>query len=94
LNLIDVEDPIQIRDEISEHIFNPKPPASDGPEGNNSGTDGPPKPRDFEPDDEIFKAKPKPKNPIKGKTESLETVLAELNSLIGLSKAKEQVNSF
>lgn len=94
LNLIDVEDPIQIRDDLSEHIFNPKPPVSDGPDAPDSGTDRPPKPRDFEPDDEISKPKPKPKNPHNGKAESLETVLAELNSLIGLAKAKAQVNAF
>jgi SpoVK/Ycf46/Vps4 family AAA+-type ATPase len=94
LNLIDVEDPIQIRDDLSDQIFNPKPPVSDGPEAPDSGSDRPPKPRDFEPDDEIFKAKPKPKSPRNGKTESLETVLAELNSLIGLAKAKDQVNAF
>ena len=94
LNLIDVEDPIQIRDDLSDHVFNPRPPVSDDPDSPDPGADKPPKPRDFEPDDEIFKAKPKPKNPRNGKAESLETVLAELNSLIGLAKAKEQVNAF
>jgi len=92
LDLIDVQDPIQIRDTITDSYFNPPAPIlSDSNEPNNIS--GNPESFDsFEPDE--LPKKPKPKNPNKGKTESLEEVLAELNSLIGLGKAKKQVDAF
>jgi SpoVK/Ycf46/Vps4 family AAA+-type ATPase len=92
LDLIDLQDPIEIRDAITDSYFNPLAPIeSDSNEPNNIS--GNPESFDsFEPDE--LPKKPKPKNPNKGKTESLEEVLAELNSLIGLGKAKHQVDAF
>jgi len=92
LELIDVEDPIKIRDSIANSYFNPpEPDISSDPDS-----------EIFESADSDFRerqiiedvSKPSPKKlPIR-KSESLETVLEELNSLIGLTRAKEQVNSF
>lgn len=92
LDLIDVQDPIVIRDAITDSYFNPPTPIENDNEGPNNPTNNPEDFENFEPNE--VKQKPKPKSPSKGKTESLETVLAELNSLIGLGKAKKQVDAF
>jgi AAA+ superfamily predicted ATPase len=92
LELLDDEDPLKIRDDIAKSYFKP-------PELNISG-DQDPKVYDAVDSDfgegeiveDVYKPSPK-KVPIR-KSESLESVLEELNSLIGLKKAKEQVNSF
>jgi SpoVK/Ycf46/Vps4 family AAA+-type ATPase len=90
LELIETKDPIQLRDQITFEYFNPSPANNESPEGAENSNDL------IHQDDvelkEIYapKSTPKPNQ----KRESLEEVLAELNSLIGLSKAKEQVNSF
>lgn len=92
LELLDVEDPRKIRDEIANSYFNPPEP--------NISSDQDPKDFDFGDSDfgsgqiieDVYKPAPK-KVPIR-KSESLDSVLEELNSLIGLKKAKEQVNSF
>jgi AAA+ superfamily predicted ATPase len=92
LDLVDVEDPAQLRDAIAEAYFNPPEVTDNSLEnGNNLDSDAPGLNNDGVIED-IYK--PKPKKPNTGKPESLESVLNELNSLIGLSKAKEQVNAF
>lgn len=91
LELVDVEDPIRIRDAITEDVFfSPRPTENDGL---NDGEE-PPQSRidDLTSNEEIYRPKTKIASPKK--VETLESVLAELNSLIGLSTAKEQVNSF
>lgn len=91
LDLIDVEDPIKIRDALTEDIF--FSPESTDNEGQADGQD-PSRTNidDLTPNEEIYK--PAPKKVAPKKNESLDVVLAELNSLIGLKKAKEQVNAF
>jgi SpoVK/Ycf46/Vps4 family AAA+-type ATPase len=88
LNLLDITDPIEVRDQFSTWYFTP-PEETDG-----ENTHGD-KPRNDIP---LKPSTPKPKvTPAKksssGKSESLDDVLAELNALIGLDKAKNQVNS-
>jgi SpoVK/Ycf46/Vps4 family AAA+-type ATPase len=92
LDLIDVQDPIEIRDAITDSYFNPPTPIENDNESPNNPINNLEDFDNFEPNE--VKQKPKPKSPNKGKTESLETVLAELNSLIGLGKAKKQVDAF
>ena len=92
LNLIDVEDPFEIRDAITDSYFKPVSPTGNDNEGPNNPSKNLDEFASFEPDQ--VRQNPKPKNPNKVKTESLETVLAELNSLIGLGKAKKQVDAF
>ena len=92
LDLIDVEDPIEIRDLITDTYFNPPAPNDNDGSGLNQNINVLEDFNNFEP--EIVKQKSKTKSSVKGKSESLETVMAELNSLIGLSKAKKQVDAF
>ena len=92
LNELELRDPIEVRDAVIDFIFNPQEPDDQDPDNSldeidNLKNDVPKKP-----------VQPK-KPPVKvnktkiGKSESLDDVLAELNQLIGLEKAKAQVNS-
>ena len=92
LDLIDSDDPIEIRDAITEAYFNPPASNDSDLEGPDGSGNKPPTFDNFEPDDEF--QKPKPKKKVHGKAESLDSVMAELNSLIGLAKAKQQVDAF
>lgn len=91
LEVIDLEDPVKIRDAITEDIFFAPEPTENDDLGDGSK---PPRSNldDLTPNQEVYK--PAPKKPGPKKNESLDAVLAELNSLIGLQKAKEQVNAF
>ena len=92
LDLIDLQDPVEIRDEIANSYFNPPTTIENDNEDLKHKTDNPDTFDSFEPSEIVKKSKPK--NSRNGKTESLEAVLAELNSLIGLGKAKKQVDAF
>ena len=92
LDLIDLQDPVEIRDEIANSYFNPPTTIENDNEDLKHKTDNPDTFDSFEPSEIVKKSKPK--NSGNGKTESLEAVLAELNSLIGLGKAKKQVDAF
>jgi stage V sporulation protein K len=90
LDVIDSMDPIDLRDKISTEYFNPPKNNSDASEPNENPQE------DIKNDDlelrDTYKPQPSKKSPTK--TETVADVLQELNSLIGLSKAKEQVNAF
>ena len=88
LEMLETNDPIEVRDNFTTWYFSP-PENEDGdaPEGNDPHTDKPAAPA------RPKKSTPSAKKPASGKRESLEDVLAELNSLIGLEKAKNQVNA-
>ena len=92
LDLIDVEDPIEIRDAITDFYFNPPAPIENDNDGSSNLNENPKTFDNIEPNQEI--RRPKKANSNKGKAESLEEVLAELNLLIGLGKAKKQVDAF
>jgi SpoVK/Ycf46/Vps4 family AAA+-type ATPase len=87
LNMLETTDPIEARDKFSTWYFSPPSPEDgDNPDPSAPRNDLPNKPA------EPKKAPIKAKAPVKGKNESLDDVLAELNALIGLDKAKSQVN--
>jgi AAA+ superfamily predicted ATPase len=92
LDELDVRDSLEVRDAVIDFVFNPKEPDNvdpDLPKDKNDRpiNDGPGRPA--QPKKEAVK----PRNSQGGKRESLEDVLAELNALIGLDKAKQQVNA-
>lgn len=88
LEMLETTDPVEVRDGFTTWYFNP-PEIEDGdtPAGNDPAGDKPAAPA------QPKKPAPAAKKPSNGKHETLEDVLAELNSLIGLEKAKSQVNS-
>ena len=92
LDELDVRDSLEVRDAVIDFVFNPKEPDNVDPDllkdkNDRPINDGPGRPA--QPKKEAVK----PKNSQGGKRESLEDVLAELNALIGLDKAKQQVNA-
>jgi len=92
LDELDVRDSLEVRDAVIDFVFNPKEPDNldpDLPKDKNDRpiNDGPGRPA--QPKKEAVKSR----NSQGGKRESLEDVLAELNALIGLDKAKQQVNA-
>jgi stage V sporulation protein K len=92
LNELEAGDPIEVRDAVIDFIFNPQVPDDQDPEL-------PPDKKDCPRDDSPRKPVQPKKPPVKqsksqgGKSESLDDVLAELNQLVGLEKAKQQVSS-
>jgi AAA+ superfamily predicted ATPase len=88
LEMLETSDPVEVRDNFTSWYFSP-PEDVDGdtPQGNDPHSDKPAAPA------QPKKIAPKVKKPASGKGESLDDVLAELNSLIGLEKAKNQVNA-
>ena len=92
LNELDVRDPLDVRDAVIDFIFNPQDPAGEDPDLLLDKND---RPKNDSPGKPVQPKKPQVKQGKSqgGKSESLEDVLAELNSLIGLDKAKQQVNA-
>lgn len=88
LDMLETNDPVEVRDNFTTWYFSP-PESEDGetPSGDEPHTDKPAAPA------QPKKSSPAAKKPASGKRESLDDVLAELNSLIGLEKAKNQVNA-
>jgi len=88
LDMLETNDPVEVRDNFTTWYFSPQE-NEDGetPSGNEPNTDRPAAPA------QPKKNAPAAKKPASGKRESLDDVLAELNSLIGLEKAKNQVNA-
>jgi AAA+ superfamily predicted ATPase len=92
LEELDVRDSLEVRDAVIDFVFNPKEPDNVDPDlpkdmNDRPINDGPGRPA--QPKKETVK----PKNSQGRKSESLDDVLAELNALIGLDKAKQQVNA-
>jgi AAA+ superfamily predicted ATPase len=87
-----VRDPIEVRDAVIDFIFNPQEHDDEDPELPPDKND---RPRDDKPQKPVQPKKPavKQSKPQGGKSESLDDVLAELNQLVGLEKAKQQVSS-
>jgi AAA+ superfamily predicted ATPase len=88
LDMLETIDPVEVRDQFAAWYFSPPVP-EDGETPNNNP-----------PLNELPKKPVAPKNVStsskhsnSGKKETLEEVLSELNDLIGLDKAKAQVNS-
>lgn len=92
LNELEFRDPIEVRDAVIEFIFNPQDLDDEDPELPPDKKD---RPRDDRPHKPVQPKKPpvKQSKPQGGKSESLDDVLAELNQLVGLEKAKQQVSS-
>ena len=92
LNELEVRDPIEVRDAVIDFIFNPQEPDDEDPELPPDAKD---RPRNDTPRKPVQPKKPavKQNKPQGGKSESLDDVLAELNQLVGLEKAKQQVSS-
>jgi AAA+ superfamily predicted ATPase len=92
LNELDVRDPVEVRDAVIDFIFNPQDPAGEDPDVPLDKND---RPKNDSPGKPAQPKKPvaKPNKSHGGKSESLDDVLAELNALIGLEKAKQQVNA-
>jgi stage V sporulation protein K len=88
LDMLETNDPVEVRDNFTTWYFSP-PEIEDGetPPGNVPHIDKPAAPA------QPKKSAPTANKPASGKRESLDDVLAELNSLIGLEKAKNQVNA-
>lgn len=92
LDELELRDPIEVRDAVIDFIFNPQEPEAGDPDlpldkYDSPVNDAPGKPA--QPKKPIAKGN----KPVVGKSETLDDVLAELNQLIGLEKAKAQVNS-
>lgn len=88
LEMLETNDPVEVRDNFTTWYFSPSENEDgDTPSGNNPHSDKPVAPA------QPKKTAPAAKKPASSKGESLEDVLAELNSLIGLEKAKNQVNA-
>ena len=92
LDELDLRDPIEVRDAVIDFIFNPPEPVEDDPDESIDQND---RPRNDAPGRPAQPKKPQVKvnKPKGGKSESLDDVLAELNQLIGLEKAKAQVSA-
>lgn len=92
LDELDLRDPIEVRDAVIDFIFNPPEPVEDDPDESIDKND---RPRNDAPGRPAQPKKPQVKvnKPKGGKSESLDDVLAELNQLIGLEKAKAQVSA-
>lgn len=92
LNELEVRDPIEVRDAVIDFIFNPQEPDDEDPELPPDAKD---RPRDDTPRKPVQPKKPAVKlnKSQGGKSESLDDVLVELNQLVGLEKAKQQVSS-
>jgi len=92
LDELDVRDSIEVRDAVIDFIFNPQEPDDVDPNLPKDKNDRPINDvpgRPAQPKKETVK----PKSHQGRKSESLDDVLAELNALIGLDKAKQQVNA-
>ena len=92
LNELDVRDPVEVRDAVIDFIFNPQESDEDDPDEPLDKND---RPKNDSPGKPAQPKKPQVKQSKSqgGKSESLDDVLAELNALIGLDKAKQQVNA-
>ena len=92
LNELDVRDPVEVRDAVIDFIFNPQESDEDDPDVPLDKND---RPKNDSPGKPAQPKKPQVKQSKSqgGKSESLDDVLAELNALIGLDKAKQQVNA-
>lgn len=88
LEMLETTDPVEVRDNFTTWYFSP-PENQDGEDssGIDPNSDKPAAPA------QPKRSVPNAKKPTSGKHESLDDVLAELNSLVGLEKAKNQVNA-